>query len=249
MLHAAEYLAHADGDSAGGSLVLLVVGTGVMAVATLAGAWLAYRRNEHRQMWFGAAAGALLVIALMHLLPDAWHGAGDAGLPAWLVPVVAVASFVVTLLVSRVGCTCQADEEHASGVGSAAALGLHRFLEGAALALSGFVTAVALAAHAFGEGMSVAALLRGQRRRLAAWLVVMCVGPAVGAAAADAIPALDVAEPLLLAVAVGVLAQAAIISLRSAFPSLPARRRITTAPAAAVLVAASLTALAVYGVG
>lgn len=230
-------------------MVLVLAGTAVMAAATLAGAWLANRGNQHRQMWFGAAAGTLLVIALVHLLPDAWHGAGDSGLPAWLVPVVAATSFVVNRLVSRVGCTCQADEEHASGAWSAAALGLHRFLEGAALALSGFLTAVALAAHAFGEGMSVAALLRGYRRRLAAWLAVMCIGPAVGAAAVAVIPALDIAEPLLLAVAVGVLAQAAVISLRSAFPSLPARRRITPGPALAMLVAASLTALAVYGVG
>ncbi|MBO0811048.1 MAG: hypothetical protein J2P23_03270 [Microlunatus sp.] len=164
---------------------------------------MAYRRTEHRRTWFAAAAVALLVIALMHLLPDAWQGAAASGWPVWLVPAVAAGSFAVTTAVSRVGCTCQADEEHASGVGSAAALGLHRFLEGASLALSGLVAAVALAAHAFGEGISVAALLRGQRRRLAAWLAVLCVAPAIGAAAAAAIPALSLAEPLLLAIAVG----------------------------------------------
>jgi hypothetical protein len=74
-------------------------------------------------------------------------------------------------------------------------------------------------------------------------------GEPPGAAAADAIPALDVAEQLLLAVAAGVLAQAARISLRAAFPSFPSGRRITTAPAASVLIAASLTALAVRGMG
>lgn len=240
------HLAHADS----GGVALLATGVAVMAVATLTGAWLASRRDAHRQVWFGAAAGALLVIALLHLLPDAWAAARDAGLPAWLMLVAAAASFTVTLAVSRAGCACQADEQHANGAGSAAALALHRFLEGVALTLIGPVMAVALAVHALGEGMAVGALLRARPRRLAAWLAVMCAGPAIGAATADAIPALGVAEPLLLAVAAGVLAQAARISLRAALASpAPGRPRITPPPVIALLTAASLTALAVYGTG
>jgi len=246
VLHAKDYVAHADRES----VALFATAVAVMAVATLTGAWLARRRDAHRQAWFGAAAGALLAIALMHLLPDAWADTREAGLPAWLMLVVAVASFAVTLAVSRTGCACQADEEHANGAGSAAALALHRFLEGATLALIGPVIAVALAVHALGEGMAVGALLRTQPRRLAVWLAVMCAGPAIGGATADAIPVLDVAEPLLLAVAAGVLTQAARISLRAAFPSpTPGITRITPLPAIALLTAASLTALAVYGVG
>ncbi len=233
-----------------GSNALLAAGVAVVAVATLAGAWLASRWDAHRQVWFGAAAGALLAIALMHLLPDAWADARDAGLPAWLMLGAAVASFTVTLAVSRAGCACQDDEEHANGAGSAAALALHRFLEGVTLTLIGPVMAVALAAHALGEGMAVGALLRARPRRLAVWLAVMCAGPAIGAAAAAAIPALDVAEPLLLAVAAGVLAQAARTSLRAALPSpAPGRPRITPLPMIALLTTASLTTLAIYGAG
>ena len=233
----------------GGSTALLAVAVVLVAAATLAGAWLARRRSDQRQVWFGAAAGSLLVIALMHLLPDAWSGARDAGLSPWLVPGIAVVSFGMNVGISRLGCTCQADREHVGGTGSAAALALHRFLEGAALALSGLVTAVALAVHALGEGMAVGALLGEQRRRLAIWLAVMCCGPAVGAAAVDAVPGLDVLEPLLLAVAAGVLAQAARISLGAAFRPTPAQWRFAAAPATATVLAAGVTALAVYGVG
>jgi zinc transporter ZupT len=249
VLQAIQHLAQASNSDAAGSPTLLVAGVAVVATTTIAGAWLARRQPEQRQMWFGAAAGALLVIALMHLLPDAWSGAQHAGLPAWTVLVVAGASFTMTLPVSRLGCTCQADQEHTSGASAASALAAHRFLEGAALALTGPVTAVALAVHALGEGMAVAALLRTQPRRLAAWLAIMCVGPVIGAVAADAIPALDLAEPLLLAAAAGVLAQAARISLRAAYPRPLQALRSTTAPTAAVLVAALLTTLAVYGIG
>jgi 56kDa selenium binding protein (SBP56) len=51
---------------------LTLAGTGLIAAAIVAGAWLAFRRPEHREIWFVAAAGALLIIAGPHLLPDAW---------------------------------------------------------------------------------------------------------------------------------------------------------------------------------
>lgn len=232
----------------GTSAALLAGGLGVVALATLAGAWLAGSRGDRRQVWFGAAGGALLVIALLHLLPDAWSSAHTAGLPWWLVPLSAVAAFAATIAVSRVGCACEADEEHACGTGAAGALAVHRFLEGAALALTGPVTAVALAVHAFGEGMAVGALFRG-RRRLALWLTLMCTGPVLGALAVTAMPSLAVAEPFLLALAAGVLAQAARISLRAAFPRRLSGWRLTPAPALALVVAASITAVAVRLVG
>lgn len=222
-------------------------GVAMVAVATLGGTWLAARRADQRQLWFGAAAGAMLVIASAHLLPDAWAGAQDARLPPWLVPAVAVASFAVNVAIGRVGCACRAGEDYAAGAGSAAALALHRFLEGAVLALTGMITAVALTVHALGEGMAVGALLAGRSRRLAAWLVVLCCSPAVGAATAAALPAVAAAEPLALAAAAGVLIQSARISLCAALPQ--SRRRPRTAAIAAAAVSASLTALAVYGLG
>ena len=54
-------------------------------------------------------------------------------------------------------------QEQATGAGTAAALTVHRFLEGAAIALaSSAVVALALAVHAFGEGLATGALLGGQ---------------------------------------------------------------------------------------
>ena len=229
--------------------VLVVAGVGVVAVATVAGAWLARRRSEQRDVWFGAAAGALLVIAVFHLLPDAWSAASDTGIQPWIVPVVAVVSFALAALISRVGCACQADEQQASGVGMAAALTAHRFLEGAALALTGSITvAVAVAAHAVGEGLAVGALLGTRPRRMALWLAAMCVGPALGAGLTGLFPPLNTAEPVLLAVAVGILAQASRVSLRAAFHRRP-DRWLAPRPVTATAVAAVVTALAVHITG
>src|SRR5258708_8037388 len=49
---------------------LVVAGSVLMAAATVEGAWLALRRPGRHGAWLGAASGALLVIALLHLLPD-----------------------------------------------------------------------------------------------------------------------------------------------------------------------------------
>jgi ZIP family zinc transporter len=229
----------------------VLAGAGLVAAATVAGAWLARRCPGQRQIWFAAAAGALLIIAGLHLLPDAWAGARTARIWPPLVPMAAVAAFVAAGLATRAGCGCQQHREQASGAGAAVALAIHRFLEGAAIALAGSaVIGLALAAHAFGEGLATGALLGGQpRRRVAGWLALMCLSPVIGAAATDTLPIPAAAEPVLLALAAGVLAQAARVSLRVAFRGLRPTRLLLSRPAATTGVAAIVTVLAVHGVG
>ena len=264
--------------------VLVVVGGAAIGLATLAGAWLARRSAARRELAFGAAAGALLVIAGVHLLPDAWSGAGRAGIPAWTVPAAAAASFALAGLAARAGCTCQsepkgrgaawteeratqeratreggaskaprrraentAEREAAGGAGAAGALAAHRLLEGAALALASSPTvAVALIVHALAEGLAAGTLLR---RRAAWWLAAMCASPIVGVAFVEIRPVPPGAEPLLLAVAAGVLGQAARVSLAAAFRHVRLARITAWTPAAAALIAAAVTALAVRGAG
>jgi ZIP family zinc transporter len=228
----------------------VLAGAGLVAAATVVGAWLARRRPGQREIWFAAAAGALLVIAGLHLLPDAWAGARIARIWPWLVPLTAVAAFTAAGLATRAGCGCQERKQHASGAGTAAALAAHRFLEGSAIALAGSAAvAVALAVHAFGEGLAIGALLGAQPRRAAGWLAAMSVSPVVGAAAAGALPVPAAAEPVLLALAAGVLAQAARVSLRAAFHGLGTSRILPSQPAATTTMAAIVTALAVHAVG
>lgn len=227
--------------------VLVVAGGLAIGLATLAGAWLARRSAARRELAFGAAAGALLVIAGVHLLPDAWSGAGQAGVPAWAVPAAAAASFALAGVAARAGCTCQADRQHAGGAGAAGALAAHRLLEGAALALASSPTvAVALIVHALAEGLAAGTLLR---RRAAWWLAAMCASPIVGVAFVEIRPVPPGAEPLLLAVAAGVLGQAARVSLAAAFRHVRLARITAWTPAAAALIAAAVTALAVRGAG
>ncbi len=174
-----------------------------------ASGWPARHQPGHREIWFAAAAGALLITAGLHLLPDAWAGARTARIWPGLVPMAAAAAFTATGLAARIGCGCQEHQENASGAGTAAALAVHRFLEGSAIALAGPAVAVALGVHAFGESLATAALLSAQsRRRVAGWLAVICLGPVIGAVVTGAFPVPAEAGPVLLALAAGVLAQA-----------------------------------------
>jgi zinc transporter ZupT len=226
-------------------------GVALVAAATVAGAWLVRRRPGQRQSWFAAAAGLLLIIAGLHLLPDAWADAQEAGVWPPLVPMAAAAAFVAAGLAARVGCACGEHRELVAGAGMAVALAMHRFLEGAAIALTGSAAvALALAAHAFGEGLATGSLLSGQpRRRVAGCLALMCVSPVLGAVVADAFPVPEVAEPVLVATAAGVLAQAALVSLRAAFRGLRPRQLLVSRPAAVTATAAVVTVLVVYGAG
>lgn len=250
---------------AGGHLPgrLVVAGALLIATATVLGAWLARRGPGRHEAWLGAAGGALLVIAGLHLLPDAWSAARGARIWAPAVPAAAIASFALAGLAARRGCACGSEKRHAGGAGAAAALAVHRFLEGSALALAASViVAAALAVHALAEGLAVGALLGCQpRRRIAGWLAVMCLSPAAGAVAASVLPMPAAAGPVLLAVAAGVLGQAARISLSAAAGPAPAGSRLARgwrfsaswrfAPgtAAAVLAAAAITAMAVRVAG
>jgi zinc transporter ZupT len=230
---------------------LVVAGVLVVAAATLAGVLLARRGPGRQEVWFGAAAGALLVIAGVHLLPDAWSDAREANLPPWLTLVVAAGSAILAALIGRFGCTCAADREHAGGTGTAAALAGHRFLEGAALALTASIAVtVALAVHALGEGLAVGALLHSRgRRHLAVWLTVMCLGPIAGAAITDVYPLPAPTGPLLVAFAAGILAEAARISLRAAFGHRALPQSLMSRPVGAVVIAAAITTLAVHATG
>jgi zinc transporter ZupT len=229
---------------------LTLAGSGLIAAATVAGAWLALRQPGNRQIWFAAAAGALLIIAGLHLLPDAWAGA-SAGL-MWppLVPIAAIGAFTAAGVAARAGCGCREHTEHASGAGAAAALAIHRFLEGSAVALAGSAAvAVALAVHAFGEGLATGALLSAQPRRAAGWLAAMSVSPVIGAGVAGAFPIPAATEPVLLALAAGVIAQAAWVSLRAALHGLRTSPLRSSQTAATVTMAAIITALAVHTAG
>ncbi|MFE3448800.1 hypothetical protein ACFXJ8_07665 [Nonomuraea sp. NPDC059194] len=243
------------------------VAVGLICAATLAGAWLARRESERVSVWLAIASAVMLVVAVADMLPDAWHDAVETGMPLWVVAVAVVTGFLVVTYFTRKGCGCAADTArraaglHApglhrkvkeaagaalfGGMGTAAALTTHRAIEGATLALT--VSAVVVAAlmiHSTSEGLALTALLDMARQRLAPWLVVACLSPALGVLAAAYSPLPPTVVPVLLGVVTGVLLRTAIVGMRLAASkqqngALP-RRYVVAAAVVAVVVGATL---------
>ena len=188
-------------------------GVALIAVATLAGAWLARRASRMRAVSLACAAGVLLAVVLADLIPDIWRDLPAAGLPWWVPAGALAAGMAGTDVLARRGCACRTwpSSVAARGRATATALALHRALEGAALVVTGSAAVIAaLVIHAASEGFAMAALLKGERRSKAgALLAITCLSPAAGAIAVSLIRLPAQAAPIVTALVAGVLLRAA----------------------------------------
>ncbi|MGP3920134.1 hypothetical protein [Nonomuraea sp. 10N515B] len=233
-----DRMALADGvaGDAGGAAVWISVL--LVALSTLAGAWLARRNSARVVGWLAVSSAVMLVIAVTDMLPDAWGEAAETGVPLWLAALALAVGFLVLTYLTRKGCACPTQEgprggAHApgrhrrlkeavgaalfGGMGTAAALTTHRAIEGSTLALSASVVVVAaLVVHYASEGLALAILIDMAGQRLAPWLVVACVSPALGVLVAVISPLPERLVPILLALVTGVLLRTAFVGLKLA---------------------------------
>ncbi|MEV6867729.1 hypothetical protein AB0M44_42925 [Streptosporangium subroseum] len=224
------------GDSPGTGAWIAVI---LISVSTLAGAWLARRESTRLAVRLAIASAMMMIIALTDMLPDAWQDAVETGVPLWVVGIAVAFGFLVITYFTRKGCACPSDSGRSpvglyapgghrrlketvsaalfGGMGTAAALTTHRAIEGATLALTAStVVVIALMAHSASEGLALAALLDVAGQRLAPWLVVACVSPAVGVLVATFSPLPGQVVPVLLGMVTGVLLRTAIVGLKLA---------------------------------
>lgn len=225
-----------EGGRAPGSGTWIAVA--LVCLATLAGAWMARSNARHVAGWLAVASVVMLITAVTDMLPDAWHDAVEVGVPLWgLGLAVAVGFLVVTYFTRRV-CGHGHEERRAAGnhapgrhrrvnemvgaalyggMGTAAALTVHRAIEGATLALStSAVVVIALAVHSASEGLALTALLDMAKQSLTPWLVVSCASPGIGVLIATVGPPPKGAVPLLLGVVTGIMLRTALVGMRLA---------------------------------
>jgi zinc transporter ZupT len=205
----------------------VLVGAALVAASTVGGALLS-RLSSRRPVASSAAVSVvLLAVVLGDLVPDVWRDLAESGTPWWPAVLAGVVGFGLTGALVRRGCACvpRADEqpqiggaEVAGGTASAVAIGVHRALEGAVLALVASVPVIAaLVVHAAGEGFALGALLgRASRGRAAAWLLIACLSPLVGAIAAAPARLPETVTPVVTALVAGALLRSAVLALRLA---------------------------------
>ncbi len=209
----------------------------LIAVATLAGSWLARRSSTKVSVGLAIASALMLVTALGEILPDAVDDAIEQNVPLWVLGVSIVLGFAVITYFTREGCAHEHPKEaarHAAGVhrrvkavataalfggtGTAIALAIHRAIEGASLTLSGasLVVLLALLIHSLSEGLALTAMLDLAGRKIAFWMVLACLSPVVGILIAEMSPIPPQATPILLGTIAGVLLRTALVGFRLA---------------------------------
>jgi zinc transporter ZupT len=181
--------------------LLTLEGVALLAGATLAGAWLARRVRMPSGLLCGAA-GVVLAVLVLGLIPEIRADLAAADWPLWTGIAAALGGFGLAEALARIS--------YGSG---AAAIGAHRFFEGATLALVVSPAAIlAFLAHAVAEGFAVTVTLRdAPYRTVWRWLAVACVSPFAGAVLVP-----SGVHPILVAVAAGAIARAAVVSMRAA---------------------------------
>lgn len=194
------------------------LGIALIAAATLAGAWLGRRGPRASAVPLAASCGALVAVIVADLGPDVADDVRDSGVAWWIVIAAGLAGYTAAGFLMKRGCPCEPGL--AGGVGTAAALGVHRALEGSALALAASAPLVlALVVHASSEGFALTSLLDAEERRKGAgvlWLSVACVAPAFGLVVVGSIGLSESAQPVLTSLVAGVLARTALSAYRIA---------------------------------
>jgi zinc transporter ZupT len=216
----------------------VLFGAALVAASTLGGVLLS-RWSSRRPVASSAAVSlVLLAVVLGDLVPDVWRDLAGSGTPWWAAVLASVLGFGATGALVRRGCGCvpRPDErpqvggaEVAGGTATAMAIGVHRALEGAVLALVTSVPVVAaLVVHAAGEGFALGALLgRAARRRAAAWLLIACLSPLVGATLVGPVRLPATVTPLVTSLVVGTLLRIALLALGLAATRRRAARAVT----------------------
>lgn len=188
-------------------------------LATLAGGVLALRFRSSLPYFFSFAAGSLIAVAFLELLPDAIDGASSADLSTRYVMMTIVGAFIFYHLLERFFPTHQHGEGknrghgHIMGPIGAGSLVVHSFLDGAAIGVAfqvspalGVLVALAIITHDFTDGVNTVVLMLKNRhhwKRAAGFLAADALAPVLGVISASFVSIDPKILPLLLAFFVG----------------------------------------------
>ncbi|NGO77883.1 hypothetical protein G6045_19785 [Streptomyces sp. YC504] len=208
------------------------VAVGCCAMATASTVALVRRARAQAGLLLLTASALMLAAVLLDLAPEAWRETVLLGVPGWLPPTVALASYAVVGLCTRGHGRARPHPGHApgrhrrltetagvvsAGLGTAAALGVHRVMEGTTLALILSVPVfLALLVLSVGNGLTLGVMLQDSGQGPLPWLALACLGPALGVLLSVLHPFPAVLLPSALAVVAGIIVRHAVVGVRLA---------------------------------
>ncbi len=186
-------------------------------VSTMTGGLLMLRFRNSPHYFFAFAAGSIITVALLDLLPEGLSIASRNGVHARVILGVVVASFFFYSFIAKLFLThhLHDDDTHGHPLGpiGAGSLVVHSFFDGVAIgaayqagAALGLIVATAVIAHDMVDGLNTVVLMlknhHGARRALG-FLVADAAAPLAGVLAASLVRIPEVALAVLLSFFVG----------------------------------------------
>lgn len=196
---------------------LIIVLSFATFISTLIGGLITLKFKKHLPYFFAFAAGTLVAVAFLDLLPESLTLASGNGLTMRTIFIAVIISFFVYSLLERFFPHHEFDEDHDHGhimgpIG-ATSLIIHSFLDGAAIGAAfqvnqavGFIVALAVIFHDFTDGINtVAVMLKNKQKeaRTKIFLIMDALAPILGVIITSAIAFSQSILAIILAIFVG----------------------------------------------
>lgn len=186
-------------------------------VSTMIGGLTIIRFRKYLPYFFAFAAGSLVAVAFLDLLPESLNIANSIGFPIRYLMIAVVLSFFFYSLLERFFPEHHLEEKdkhgHIMGPVGAGSLVLHSFLDGAAIGAAfqistsvGLIVALAVIFHDFTDGINTVTVMLKNKHHIknaSIFLVLDALAPVLGVLATTLIIIPEKILAIILAVFVG----------------------------------------------
>lgn len=223
--------------------------------STLIGGFVILKFRKSLPYFFGFAAGSLMAVSFLDLLPESIDLANSINFPIRNIMLIILGSFFFYSLIEKFFLTHDIDEcdkghGHIMGPLGAGSLIIHSFLDGVAIgtafhisSAAGILTAMAVIFHDFTDGINTVAIMLKNKQKVGksiGFLVMGAVAPVLGVILATIVPFSPKVLVILLSIFIGefiYLGAASLLPEAHHHPS----KKIVIAVALGIIVIAVLT--------
>jgi ZIP family zinc transporter len=171
-------------------------------ISTLLGGLIIFKFRENLHYFFAFAAGSLVAVALLDLLPESIALSKQINFPVRSVMIIVVCAFFLYSLLERFFATHELEhshDEHGHVMGpiGAGSLVIHSFFDGVAIGAAfhisfaiGLIVAFAVIAHDFTDGINTVIIMlknKHNKKMVLTFLLLDALAPVIGLIVTSAI--------------------------------------------------------------
>lgn len=173
-------------------IILSIIGI-ITFLSTLMGGLVTFKFKKYLPYFFAFAAGSLLGVSFLDLLPESLNLANNIQFPVRYIMLMILASFFIYSMIEKFFLTHEIEQEghgHILGPIGAGSLVLHSFLDGAAIGSSfqvnfyiGIIVAFAVIFHDFTDGINTVTIMlknKQNSKNVKIFLMLDALAPVLG---------------------------------------------------------------------